>query len=147
MLGIEAGLAGGAAAVLPFTRHPVPAVRLAASNALERRALTPLSFTLLGGFSVTRAGRRAGDAAWERRIAQRIVRYLLLLSGAAVCEDTILETFWPESDPERARRSLRVAVSRARRVLDVPGAPSIIETTDRVYRLRLRAGDSVDADD
>lgn len=144
---IQNGLPGGVAAVLAFTRHPLPRGRLAASGARERRTPAPLSFALLGGFSVTRAARKVDDAAWERRIAQRVVRYLLLRSGGPACEDTILETFWPDTDPGRARRSLRVAVSRARRVLDAPGVPSIIETADRVYRLRLRPGDSVDADD
>ena len=63
---IEAGLPGGAAALVPFTRHPLPAVRLAASGVLARRHRepAPLQFTLLGGFSVTRGSWRADDAAW-----------------------------------------------------------------------------------
>jgi DNA-binding SARP family transcriptional activator len=32
-------------------------------------------------------------------------------------------------------------------VLDVPGAPSVIEIADRMYRLRLRACDSIDANE
>jgi DNA-binding SARP family transcriptional activator len=101
----------------------------------------------LGGFSVTRGTWRADDAAWERRVAQRLVRLLLLRRDGSVSEDEILETFWPDRGATSARRSLRVAASRARGVLDVPGAPSLIEITERVYALRLRPGDSVDADD
>jgi len=147
--GIESGLLGGAAALVPFTRHPVAAVRLAAVGALERRRREPptLAFTLLGGFSVSRGSWRAEDAAWERRVAQRVVRFLLLHRSRLVTEDEILEIFWPERDVDGARRSLHVAVSRARAVLDIPRAPSVIETADRTYRLRLRPGDSVDADE
>jgi hypothetical protein len=54
---IEVGLRGGAAALVPFTRHPLPAVRLAGSGPLARghREPAPLQFTLLGGFSTGRS--------------------------------------------------------------------------------------------
>ena len=147
--GIESGLPGGAAALVPFTSHPVAAVRLAASGALERCRREPprLVFTLLGGFSVFRGSWQADDAAWERRVAQRLVRFLLLQRSHVVSEDEILEALWPERPADGARRSLHVAVSRARAVLDTPRAPSVIESADRMYRLRLRPGDSVDADE
>lgn len=147
--GIEAGLQGGAAALVPFTRHPVPAVRRAAIGVLDRRRCEPaaLAFTLLGGFSATRGGWRADDAVWERRVAQRLVRFLLVHRDRLVAEDEILEAFWSDRDADSARRSLRVAASRARRVLDLPGASSVIDTTDRAYRLRLRVSDWVDADE
>lgn len=146
---IEAGLPGGASALVPFTRHPLPAVRLAASGALARRHRepAPLQFTLLGGFSVTRGSWRADDDAWERRVAQRVVRLLLLHRDRALGEDEIFEVFWPDRPSDSARRSLHVAISRARRVLDSPGAPTVIEAADRHYRLRLRPGDHVDADE
>ena len=105
-----------------------------------------LTFTLLGGFSVTRGSWRADDA-WERRVAQRFVRYLLVHQDKPVSEDQILEAFWPDRDADSARRSLRVATSRARVVLDGPGTASVIETADRMYRLRLRPADSIDAVD
>ena len=145
--GIESGLPGGAAALVPFTRHPVAAVRLAASGALERSRGEPLAFTLLGGFSVSRGNRRADDAAWERRPAQRVVRFLLLHRSRCVSQDEILEALWPDRPADGARRSLHTAVSRARAVLDTPRTPSVLETADRMYRLHLRDGDSVDADE
>jgi DNA-binding SARP family transcriptional activator len=146
---IEAGLPGGAAGLVPFTRHPVPAVRQAAAGALERRRREPtaLAITLLGRFAVTRGSWRVDDAAWERRVAQRAVRFLLVHRDRRVSEDDLLETFWPEHDLGSARRCLHVAISRARRVLDPGNGPSVIDASDRVYRLRLRPDDSVDADD
>ena len=106
-----------------------------------------LAFTLLGGFSLARGGWCPEDVAWERRVAQRLVRFLLVHRDRRVSEDELLEAFWPGRRLESARRSLHVAISRARRVLDTPDSPSVIEVTDRVYCLRLRAGDSVDADE
>jgi DNA-binding SARP family transcriptional activator len=47
-----------------------------------------------------------------------------------------------------ARNSLQVAISRARRVLDPPGAThSVIESAERSYRLILGERDCVDAED
>jgi len=107
----------------------------------------PLTFTMLGQFSVTRGGRRVPAAAWERRVAERLVRFLLVRRGGVVCEDELFDAFWPGRVAESARPSLRVAVSRARSVLDGPRVESVIAITERTYRLRLRPGDSVDADE
>ena len=58
----------------------------------------------------------------------------------------MIEAFWPENAAGAARRSLQVAVSAARGVLDVPGAESSrLVATERAYRLSLIPGDSVDA--
>ncbi|HUA03905.1 MAG TPA: BTAD domain-containing putative transcriptional regulator [Solirubrobacteraceae bacterium] len=112
----------------------------------ERTEPAKLDFTLLGGFSVARDGCQLDDAGWERRVAQRVVRYLLVRRGRRVCEDELLEVFWPGRRLDSARRSLHVAISRARAVLDTPHYPSVLDACDRVYGLRLRSGDSVDAD-
>jgi ATP/maltotriose-dependent transcriptional regulator MalT/DNA-binding SARP family transcriptional activator len=132
-----------------LSREDDPLLAATATDALKRLRdhPPPLSFTLLGGFSVMRGSWRADDAAWERRVAQRLVRFLLLHRDRPVSEDEILDAFWKDRDVESARRSLRVAVSRARSVLDVPGATSVIVVADRMYRLRLRAGDAVDVDE
>ncbi len=106
----------------------------------------PLDFTVLGGFAVRRGSWHAEDGAWDRRVAQRLVRYLLVRRGGVVSEDLLLEAFWPETPEESARRSLKVAASCARAVLDVPGTPSVIVGVERTLALRLREGDSVDAD-
>jgi DNA-binding SARP family transcriptional activator len=136
----------GTAAAVPFTR-PLPAVRLGTLGAPRRPPVSgALTITLLGGFSVTRGNRRADDAAWERRVAQRLVRFLLLHRDRAVSEDEALETFWPDRRLDSARRSLHVAISRARRVLDTQDGQSVIDASDRVYHLRLRPADTVDAD-
>jgi DNA-binding SARP family transcriptional activator len=131
-----------------LAEDPDPDVAAAAGAARARLGARPppLDFTVLGGFAVRRGSWHAEDAAWDRRVAQRLVRYLLVRRGGAVSEDLLLEAFWPETRQESARRSLKVAASCARAVLDVPGTPSVIVGVERTLALRLREGDSVDAD-
>ncbi len=64
----------------------------------------------------------------------------------AVPEDVLFDAFWSDRPADAARQHLAVAVSRARKVLDLPGAEqSVIEARERTFRLRLRDQDSVDA--
>jgi DNA-binding SARP family transcriptional activator len=107
-----------------------------------------LRFELLGGFRVRRAGWELDEATWQRPMAARVVRFLLIQGSGGVPEDALFEAFWPDRDADSARQHLAVAISRARKVLDLPDAQqSIIEAKERTYRLRLRDRDSVDADE
>jgi DNA-binding SARP family transcriptional activator len=123
----------------------------AAARASRRRLASeppPLVFTLLGGFALRRGSFTVTEEAWERRVAQRLVRILLVRRDAPVPEDVLFEAFWPDKAADAARRGLQVAVSSARAVLDPPGAErTTIEVLERSYRLRLRPGDSVDVDE
>jgi DNA-binding SARP family transcriptional activator len=86
------------------------------------------------------------EAEWKRRVAARLVRLLLCRGGEPVSEDELIEAFWPDRPAGAARRSLQVAVSAARGVLDVPGSVSSrLVSGERSYRLSLRPRDSVDA--
>jgi ATP/maltotriose-dependent transcriptional regulator MalT/DNA-binding SARP family transcriptional activator len=123
-------------------------VAAAATAAMERaRSERPvLRFELLGGFRVRRAGWELDDGVWQRPMAVRVVRFLLIGGSAAVPEDALFDAFWSDRPADAARQHLAVAVSRARKVLDLPGArESVIETRERTYRLRLGERDSVDS--
>ena len=88
-----------------------------------------LRFELFGGFRVKRAGWELDESGWQRPMAARVVRFLLLQDSAAVPEDELFEAFWPDRPADAARQHLTVAVSRARKVLDLPGAArSVIES-------------------
>ncbi len=91
----------------------VVAAARAAADATRRRP-PPLSLRVLGPFAVPRGSWTVDDAAWQRRIAQRVVRMLLVARPQAVPEDVIFEALWPDRAPAAARRSLQVAVSCAR---------------------------------
>ena len=153
----------------PFLDHPVaavsdaalaPAVRSGDPRALERlsaatpaakrlaSSLPPLRFELLGRFDVGRGAWRAGEGAWRRPVDARLVRFLLVNLGRPVLEDEIFEALWADLSASSARRSLQVAASRTRQVLDPPGAErSLIESVDRTYRLALGERDSVDTEE
>ena len=124
-------------------------VSRAASQAVTQlaRTLPPLRFNVLGIMSVRRGSWRADDA-WARPVDERLVRLLLTHLGQPVPEDVIFEALWPGLSTSSARSSLQVAVSRARHVLDPPGAEiSAIESHRRTYRLALGDRDLVDAEE
>lgn len=126
---------------------PDPGVQAAAAHAAATLTRTPpaLAFRLLGGFEVHRGRHRVTAAAWERRVAERLVR-LLLVHGGRVPEDVVLDAFWPDTPPKQARRSLQVAISCARSVLDTPGQESVIEVAEQTLGLRLGPRDTLDTD-
>jgi DNA-binding SARP family transcriptional activator len=120
----------------------------AASNALDRlaKSMPALGFGVLGGFAVRRGSWRATESDWARPIDARLVRFLLVSGGQPIPEDLIFEALWPGRDASGARRSLQVAVSRARQVLDPPGSDgSAIESGGHSYRLAIEDGHQIDA--
>ena len=77
-----------------------------------------------------------------------MIRLLLCRGGGPLLEDELIEAFWPDKTADSARRSVQVAVSAARAVLDPPGVEhSRLVSSERTYRLRLLAEDTVDADE
>jgi DNA-binding SARP family transcriptional activator len=143
------GHPNAASRVATLTTDSDDRVAQAASSALRRLARDPppLVFHLLGGFRLRRGAFEIEEDAWERRIAQRLVRFLLVHRPATVDEDALFEAFWPDREPRQARRSLQVAVSSARAVLDAHGADrTVLEAAGRAYRLRLAERDVVDVD-
>jgi DNA-binding SARP family transcriptional activator/tetratricopeptide (TPR) repeat protein len=128
---------------------PDPELADAAARAVGRlgHSLPPLRFELLGRFVLRRGSWSAGEHEWKRPIDARLVRFLLVHLDRPVQEDLIFEALWPDLSPSSARRSLHVAVSRARRMLDPPGAErSTIQSIEGGYRLALGQHDAVDAD-
>ena len=110
-------------------------------------SLPPLRFELLGGFAVRRGSWVAGESAWARPVDARLVRFLLVQLDRPVSEDELFEALWPQLSLVGARRSLQVAASRVRGLLDPPGAKrSVLERADRGYRVALGPGATVDAD-
>ena len=102
---------------------------------------TTLEYRLLGGFAVSRDGAPVAPGAWERPMAARVVRFLLV-HREPIPDDRLLEAFWPDRDPVAARRCLAVSVSRCRAVL----RPGAVACRDRSYRVVLEQNDRIDVD-
>jgi DNA-binding SARP family transcriptional activator len=111
-----------------------------------RRDPPPLRFRTLGRFEIRRGAYVVEASMWERKVAERVVRLLLVRGGELVPEDDLLEAFWPSKPPGSARRGLQTAVSSARGVLDLPWEESRLHAEERAYALILRDGDRLDAD-
>jgi DNA-binding SARP family transcriptional activator len=166
---LDAAFLGGSE-ILRLAEHPVPAVRdaalLAAAASGSPAALgrlgqselatgaardqllrrpPPLAFRTLGRFEVHRGSWAIDPTAWERKVAERVVRMLLVRAGKLVPEDELFEAFWPAKTTDSARRGLQTAVSSARKSLDLPWEESRIQAGDRAYALVLRDDDSLDA--
>ncbi|HEU4656389.1 MAG TPA: BTAD domain-containing putative transcriptional regulator [Capillimicrobium sp.] len=118
-----------------------------AARVAGRRSPPPRTFTLFGAFSLRRGEWAVDERAWGRPTTARLVRILLVQRGAFLPEEELLDALWPDKPPKSARSSIQVAVSRARAVLDVPGAEqSAIQYSERAYRLVLDERDRVDTE-
>ena len=145
---VAAGHPEGVARLADLEHDEDPGVASAAGAAAERLRRDPprLSFRLFGGFELRRGAWEVDEAEWKRRVAARLVRLLLCRGGEPVTEDELIEAFWPDKPAGAGRRSLQVAVSAARGVLDVPGSElSRLVAGEHSYRLVLGPGDTVDA--
>jgi DNA-binding SARP family transcriptional activator len=72
----------------------------------------------LGQFRVLVGGRVVEDHAWRRRAARQLLKFLLSRSGRRATRDEVIDTFWPDSDPEAAASNLRSTLYALRNVLD-----------------------------
>lgn len=78
-----------------------------------------LSIHLLGGFRAVLAAREIPVSAWQKRgTAQALVKLLALASGFRLHRDQVLDTLWPNLDPQAADRAFRKALHYARHALE-----------------------------
>jgi DNA-binding SARP family transcriptional activator len=75
-----------------------------------------LSVCCLGKFQVVLNGQVIEN--WTCRKGRAIFTYLIMNHKRRTYRDILMETFWPNSDPDSARNSLNVAIHSVRRVLN-----------------------------
>lgn len=78
------------------------------------------------------------DLSAVRPRALSVLRVLALHAGRPVHREVLMESLWPEVDPDAALHSLQVAVSSLRKVMPQRPAPGIARRGD-TYQLELRA--------
>ena len=91
-----------------------------------------VSIHLLGGFAVSVDDRVVPAAEWRRDRAAALVKLLALRPGHRAHREQIMETFWPDTDPDAAGASLRKAVHFARRAL---GSHDLIDVSNDIVAL------------
>ena len=159
-LGGETGLvvpmAGSGAMVASTPPAPAPpsdepmsspsgAVVAGGTGGTATNSRSPLTISLLGGFSLG-VGDRSVDLGQVKPRARALLRFLALHGGSRVHREVIAEALWPDGDRDAPAKSLQVALSTLRRLLE-PGperASSYLVRDGDAYRLDLPAGSSID---
>jgi DNA-binding SARP family transcriptional activator len=83
-----------------------------------------LDVRLLGGFEIRVAGRLVPNSVWRQRRAAAIVKLLALEPGHRLHREQLIDTLWPNFDPDSAANNLRGALHHARLGLERSGAPA-----------------------
>ena len=82
-----------------------------------------LDVRLLGGFRVAVAGQLVAETVWRQRRAAAIVKLLALEPSHRLHREHLIDTLWPELEPDAAANNLRVTLHHARQGLQAAGAP------------------------
>jgi DNA-binding SARP family transcriptional activator len=136
-LATDAGLPRGAVTVLAEGRA-------AASGAPRRPA--PVSICCFGGFRVQLDGEPLDLSAIRPR-ARAVLRLLALHAGKPVHRDVLIDAFWPDGPVAAATRSLHVALSSLRNLLEASlplGRPPLLRRDGDAYLLAVPSGGQVD---
>lgn len=71
----------------------------------------------------------------EGHLSGSVLRYVLTRSRRTAHRDELIDLFWPEADPQRARNRLQVAVSALRKAIREVTDVELIEFRDGFYRI------------
>lgn len=102
-----------------------------------------LRICMLGQFRVLRDGRELEPGTWKLQKSVAVFKYLVSEEGRWVPADVLLDLFWPDADPVRARSSLRTAVYSLRHALEPElrryGSSAYIDVLAGRYRFRTES--------
>ncbi len=84
---------------------------------LEREEVRPAALIIycLGPFRVCRDNQLIAE--WKGLKCQAVLKYLVARRERPVAKDVLMDVFWPDADPEAARRNLHQAVYSLRKTL------------------------------
>jgi len=105
---------------------------------------TTLQIYLLGPFEVFLNGNPLSNQEWQSQQARTIFKILLERRGKVVPSDQLIDTLWPEEEPDSARRRLHVRISQLRHALQE--FKSLVRTVDGGYLFSLNEEIWVDID-
>ncbi len=113
---------------------PLPVMDEVWDPVVEIRLLGPLEIRVDGQLADGLTG----------HLGTSVLRYLLMRPDLSCFRDQLLETFWPDADPERARNRLQVALSSFRRTIRQFTDVEIVEYVDGAYRLNRNLDLNID---
>src|SRR5687767_13337516 len=87
---------------------------------MAQRISTPtlLEIHLLGPFRVTVDGAEIEEQVWARRKPALLIKLLALQPHHQLHREQLIETLWPDADPEAAANNLHKVIHQARRALE-----------------------------
>jgi DNA-binding SARP family transcriptional activator/Flp pilus assembly protein TadD len=90
------------------------------SKAEKKRSGAPLilEVRLLGPFRIMVGGTLVEESRWSRRKPKQVFKLLALQPHHQLHREQLMETLWPEQEPESASNSLHKAIHLARRALE-----------------------------
>ena len=88
----------------------------------DNAELPEIRIHLLGGFRVSVSVQSIPSAAWKRRKAATLVKLLALTPGHRLHREWVLETLWPDLDPEAAGNNLHHTLHVARGLVQPRGS-------------------------
>jgi DNA-binding SARP family transcriptional activator len=129
----------------PLVSGPASAVAVRGER-YDRQDPT-LEFRLFRFFEVRR-GQQTADR-WTSRKARLLLAYLVMKGEAPATRESLIDTFWPDSSPERGANNLSIAIHQIRTRLGglVPEDERGIHVEQGTYRLSTDVGMSVDVVD
>ncbi len=117
---------------------------LAAVRELERIPGTPLRIRALGPLEIAAGHRELAHGRWRSARALRLFQLLLIHRFRWVPRDVVVDTLWPETDPDKAANSLWQTIHVLRRALEPnlarPRASSYIRLNNELCRLEPGEG-------
>lgn len=85
----------------------------------------PVEITTFGGLAVRVRGRRLYDRDWHGVRTKSLLKAMIVLGGSKVSQERLCDWLWPGAEGDRALASLKVALSRMRRLGLQAGEPPI----------------------
>lgn len=118
-----------------LAKSQVEPIRRQAISILERLSEEEkplLEIHLLGHFSLFLGGREVDDSLWQTRHARNLFIFLALNSDKTTSEERLMDIFWPDSPPDKARQNLHTTLTRIRNVFRKhPGEVSVQDYVTR----------------
>lgn len=132
------------------TRAQLQAVLTAATAAEKVDAgPPPISIYAFGKFRIFCGGREVGDENWKTRKSKYLFAYLACQGDRDVPDEKLMELFWPDHDPDKARQNLYSALSHIRKALEgyLPEYDKVVVSHKGFYRINATVHHTVDVRD
>jgi response regulator RpfG family c-di-GMP phosphodiesterase/DNA-binding SARP family transcriptional activator len=121
-------------------------VSRASSSEKSEAGPPPLSIYAFGKFRVFCGGREVGDENWKTRKSKYLFAYLACQGDRDVPDEKLMELFWPDHDPDKARQNLYSALSHIRKALEgfLPEYDKVVVSHKGFYRINAHVPHTVD---